>query len=286
MEFFIIPGIILFFFILFGIRIIRPVERGVVERLGKYRRTMDQGIHWIIPIIDRMRKINITEIRLDIMRQNVITKDNLNLGIDAVVYFKVKDVTKALYNVNNYWTSIPSLAQTTLRSIVGEMEFTEVNANRQMINTKIEKELDSQTDAWGIEILRVELQDVQPAREVQNAMDKVVTAEREKEAKITRAIAEKESSKQVAEAVIIKAKGDATSVELAANAEANAIRAVNSAAEESFTPKAQQLKAWEVTQRTLTKNSKIIITEKGISPSLILNNADENIVPFESNKIK
>lgn len=268
-------GGIFFFFALLGFRVIRPMQKGIVERFGKYNRTSEQGLRWIIPFIDKMYKIRITEIRLDIEKQSVITKDNLNLAIDAVVYFKINDVVKAAYNVDNYFTAIPSLAQTTLRSIIGELPFTEVNANRQTINAKIESELDSQTNAWGIDILRVELQDVRPSQEVQNAMDKVVTAEREKEAKITAAEAEKEASKQVAEAVIIKAQADREAQIERAKGEAEAIRAVNIAAEETFKEKAQKLKAWEVTRDSLTYNSKIILTEKGISPSLIINETDK-----------
>ena len=281
----------LFLFILLGFRIVRPVEKGIVERFGKYKRTSEQGLRWIIPIVDRMIKVNITEIRLDVERQSVITKDNLNLGIDAVVYFKVKDVLKAIYNVNDYWRSIPSLAQTTLRSIVGEMVFTEVNANRQSINTRIEQELDSQTEDWGIEILRVELQDVQPAQDVQRAMDQVVTAEREKEATITRATALKEAAKQEAEAKIIHAQGeksakieqatgDAEAVKLKAKAEAEAIAKVNDSVEKTFLEKAQAFKKLEVTESSLHQNTKYVITEKGISPSLIVNATDDTVIPI------
>lgn len=275
-----------------GFRIIRPTQRGVVERLGKYRRIAEQGLRWVIPFIDRMIKVNVTEIRLDVPRQSVITKDNLNLQIDAVVYFKVNEVNKALYSVNDYLTAIPSLAQTTLRSVIGELQFAEVNAQRQVINAKIEKELDTQTIAWGIEIIRVELQDVQPSKEVQMAMDKVVTAEREKEAKITQALAEKESQRQIAESQVIaaeadkrakieRAEGDAQAVLLEAEAKATAIRQVNIAVEETFKHNAQRFKAMEVTETTLKHNSKIVITEKGISPSLILNDTPDKVVPVK-----
>jgi regulator of protease activity HflC (stomatin/prohibitin superfamily) len=263
-----------------GARVIRPVEVALVERLGKYRRTMEQGFRWIIPLIDKTVRVNITETRLDVPRQSVITKDNLNLEIDAVIYFRVKDPIKAIYSVNDYFSSIPSLGQTTLRSIIGELYFTEVNSQRQTINTKIEHELDIQTESWGIDILRVELQDVRPSSSVQQAMDNVVTAERDKEAAITRATAEKEAAKQVAEARVIaaqaekqatieNAQGQATAVELAAAAKAKAVRDVNLAVEETFKANAQAFKALEVTEASLQDNAKIILTEKGISPSII-----------------
>lgn len=287
---YIVVALLIFIFI--GFRVVRPTQRGVVERLGKFRKISEQGLRWVIPFIDKMIKVNVTEIRLDVPRQSVITKDNLNLQIDAVVYFKVNEVNKALYNVNDYYTAIPSLAQTTLRSVVGELEFSEVNAQRQVINAKIEKELDTQTIAWGIEIIRVELQDVQPSKEVQMAMDKVVTAEREKEAKITQARAEKESQRQIAESEVIaaeadkrakieRAEGDAQAVLLEAAAKASAIKQVNIAVEETFKANAQRFKAMEVTENTLKHNSKVIITEKGISPSLILNDTDDKVIPVK-----
>ncbi len=289
---------ILFLILLMGFRIVRPIQRGLVERFGNYTRTCDPGLTWIIPFVDKMIKVNVTEINLDVTKQQVITKDNLNLDIDAVVYFRVTDPLKAVYKVNNYWSAIPSLAQTTLRSIIGEMFFTEVNAQRQTINTKIEQELDTQTQTWGIDILRVELQDVQPSREVQAAMDKVVTAEREKEAAVTRSLAEKESSKEIAEATVIRAEaekrssieraeGDARAKILKAQAEAESIRMVNQAVEDTFRENAQKFKSLEVAENSLVNNSKIVLTEKGINPSLILNTEDAGggVVPVRSRPV-
>ena len=280
---------VLFVIILTGFRTIRPIEKGVVERFGKYNTTLTQGLKWTIPIIDKVYRINTAETQIDLMKQSVITKDNLNLSIDGVVYYKVHDPLKALYNVNNYAWAISSLAQTTLRSIVGEMNFVEVNAQRQTINARIEQELDTQTESWGIDILRVELQDIQPSQDVQIAMDMVVTAEREKEAKITRAIAEKEASKQVAEAVVIQAEADKRAQIESATGEAEAIRLVNNAAEETFKANAQKLKALEVTESSLVNNSKIVITEKGINPSIIFsdsNDSSSNVVPVRAAPVR
>lgn len=275
------PIALALFIILLGIRIVRPVEKGVVERFGKYVRTSEQGFRWIIPVVERMRKVDITEIRLDVEKQSVITKDNLNLEIDAVVYFKIKDTIKALYNVQDYASSIPSLAQTTLRSIIGEMVFTEVNANRQSINTRIEQELDSQTESWGIEVVRVELQDVNPAADVQRAMDQVVTAEREKEAAITRAVALKEAAKEEAEAAVIAAAGQKNAQIEIATGEAEAIARVNDAVEKTFKSKAQMFKQLEVTESSLAGNSKFVLTEKGITPTLVFNESGKQIVPMQ-----
>jgi len=291
-------GIIFVIFIL-GFKIIRPVEKGIVERFGKYYRILEQGLRWVIPFVDRVIRVNITEIRLDVRRQQVITKDNLNLSIDGVVYFKVADPLKAIYNVNSYINSIPSLAQTTLRSIVGELEFTEVNAKRQTINSKIESELDSQTEGWGINILRVELQDVSPANDVQKAMDKVVTAEREKEAKITQSEAEKEAMRRYAESKVIEAEADKRSlierargrseaIKIEAEAKALAIKTINLAAQESFKENAQKFKSLEVTENSLINNSKIVLTEKGISPTIVFNDSgvEKKIIPIDFKKRK
>jgi len=291
-NFLIYFGIGIFIFSLFGFRIVRPVEKAIVERFGKFSRIAEAGLRWIFPFVDRMIRINITEIRLDVEKQQVITKDNLNLSIDAVVYFKVQDPLKAIYKVNNYFSSIPSLAQTTLRSIIGELNFVEVNAKRSVINSKIESELDTQTKNWGIDILRVELQDVAPSTDVQCAMDKVVTAEREKEAKITASEAEKESVRRVAESRVIEAEaekrskieratGEAEAVKIRANAKAAAIEKINLIVEKTFLKNSQKFKSLEVAQNSLEKNSKIILTEKGISPSIIFSaeNSDEKIVP-------
>ncbi len=180
--------IILFGFItwifLMGIRVVRPIEKGLIERLGKFRQVAEQGFHWIIPIIDRMVKVNVTENMVDVEPQKIITKDDLNATVDAVVYFRVLDPQKAIYQAQNYRRQISSLARTTLRDIIGKMTLTEANSQRDSLNGTLEKELDKQTDAWGIDIIRVELQRIEPPDDVQNAMNNVVIAERDKKAAV------------------------------------------------------------------------------------------------------
>jgi len=119
----------------FGVRIIRPIEQGLIETLGKYSKTTEQGFHWIIPVIQKMVKVNTTEIRVDIPPQEVITKDKLNAKVDAVVYYRVKDIKKAVYNVNQYNRSVVSLARTTLRAVVGKMSLADANEKRGEINS-------------------------------------------------------------------------------------------------------------------------------------------------------
>ncbi len=285
--------LVVLFITVLGFRVVRPIEVRLVERLGKYHRTIDQGLKWIIPFIDKARSVPMTEIRQDVPKQSVITKDNLNLQIDAVVYYRIKDAMKAVYNIDSFFSAIPSLAQTTLRSIIGELQFVEVNAQRHTINQRIEAELDSQTEEWGIDILRVELQDVHPSQSVQHAMDQVVTAEREKEAKITAAQAEKESVRQISESRIIEAEADKTSqieratgraesIRLEAIAKAQAVREVNKAVEETFKANSQKFKALEVTQESLSRNAKIVLTEKGITPTIVLNDGDNSVIPVRN----
>ena len=141
-----------FVFVMLGIRIVRPIEVGVVERLGRYKRTATQGFHWIFPIIDRMSMVEVTEVRVDIPPQEVITKDKLNAHVDAVVYFRIRNAKKALYNVQDYYGSVVSLARTTLRAVVGKMTLGDANEKRDSINHHVESEMSSQIEKPGITI--------------------------------------------------------------------------------------------------------------------------------------
>jgi len=257
---------------LFGIRIVRPVEAGLVERLGKFKRVAHQGFHWIIPLIDKMIKVNITEMRVDIDPQTVITKDKLNALVDAVVYFKILDPKKAVYHVNDYRRSIPSLSRTTLRAIIGQMSLATANENRNKINSQMEKELDKQVTAWGIEIVRVELQKIEPPQDVQNAMNMVVKAENEKIAAKDLATATETKADGDRRAQIKQAEGHAKAIILEAHAEANAkiaiatadaeaIKLVNNSAEKHFKGNAQTLKKLQVAETSLKDSTKIVVPQ-------------------------
>ena len=263
----IIIGIILLVAFI-GIRIVRPIEKGLIETFGKYSKTAEQGFNWIIPIVQKMVKVNITEIRVDVEPQNIITKDKLNAEVDAVVYYKIKEVSRAIYNVNNFATSVPSLARTTLRAVIGKMTLADANENRDKINLDVEKELDKQTDAWGIDIIRVELQKIEPPGDVQGAMNEVVKAENEKIAAKDRAIAMETEADGERMAAIKIAEGTKQSSILEAEGKAKAFKLVN----ESFVDNAQILKKLEVTQASLEKNSKVILTQDGINPTLLIGN--------------
>lgn len=279
-------AIVLLLLFFFGIRIVRPVERGLVERLGKYWRFARPGFHWIIPVIDRMIKVNVTEQMVDAEPQEIITKDNLNAVVDAQVYFKVKSddlsVQASQYNVNDYSLQIVSLARTTLRNIIGTLSLKEANSERGRINKELMGTLKEETSNWGLEVVRAELKEIQPPSDVQETMNKVVKAENEKIAAIDYATAHETEADGVKRAEIKKAEGEAKAIEIKAKAQSEAIRLVNESAEKYFVGNAQKLKAYEVTQASLATNAKIVLTEKGIQPTIVLG---DDVIPMNMKKV-
>ena len=242
-----------------GVKILRPVEVGVIEFLGRYSKTASAGFNWIIPFLSKMYRINITERRVDIDPQSIITKDKLNAVVDGVVYYRVEQAQKAIYNVNSFGTSVPSLAKTTLRAVIGKMTLTEANENRDQINLEVEKILSKEVTKWGIDVVRVELQRIEPPDDVQDAMNKVVKAENEKIAALDLATAIETKADGERRAEIKKAEGIAAAIRLKADADGDAIKTVNVAAEEYFVGNAQLLKKLETVAEALKDNSKIIV---------------------------
>jgi len=161
-----------------GFKTVRPTERGIIERFGKFRRLKEAGLTWIIPNIDKMYKVNITEQMVDVLPQMVITKDKLNAEVDAVVYYQIIDVKASMYNVDDHKSQLTSLARTTLRAVIGNMTLTDANEKRGDINERVEKVLDKETKSYGVEVLRVEIQKIEPPADVQDAMNKVVKQNR------------------------------------------------------------------------------------------------------------
>jgi regulator of protease activity HflC (stomatin/prohibitin superfamily) len=246
-----------------GIRIIRPTRRGLVERLGKYRRFAMPGFHWIIPVIDRMIQINITEQMVDAQPQEIITNDNLNARVDAQVYFKVKadeeSVKSSQYNVNNYERQIVNLARTTLRNIIGTLTLKSANSERDKINGELLTTLAKETKNWGMEIVRTELKEIDPPKDVQETMNKVVKAENEKIAALDFANAMEREADGQKRAEIKKAEGVRQAKILAAEGEAEAIRLVNEAANKYFVGNAQLLRKLEAVEKALRDNAKIVV---------------------------
>ena len=257
----IIVAIVLFIFFL-GIRIVRPTHRGLIERLGKYNRFANSGFNWIIPVIDRMYQVNITEQMVDAEPQEIITNDNLNAVVDAQVYFKVKDdelnVKNSQYNVNNVNFQIVNLARTTLRNIIGTLTLKSANSERGRINTELHKILIEETTTWGIDIVRTELKQIDPPKDVQDTMNKIVKAENEKIAAIDYATAVETVADGEKRAAIKKAEGIKQANILKAEGEAEAIRLVNDAANKYFIGNAQLLKKLETVQNSLQNNTKVV----------------------------
>jgi regulator of protease activity HflC (stomatin/prohibitin superfamily) len=259
----IIIVLIALFLFFSGIRIVRPTHRGLTERLGKYSRFAKPGFHWIIPIIERMFQVNITEVMVDAQPQEIITNDNLNARVDAQVYFKVKDdeesVKSSQYNVYNYQWQIVNLARTTLRNIIGTLTLKSANSERGKINEELQKTLRKETSTWGIEIVRTELKEIDPPKDVQETMNKVVKAENEKIAAIDFATATETMADGARRAEIKKAEGIRQAKILQAEGEAQAIKLVNEAANQYFVGNAQLLRRLETVEKSLAMNAKIVV---------------------------
>ena len=257
----IIAAVILFFFA--GIKIVRPTHRGLIERLGKYNNFASPGFHWIIPFIDKMYIVNITEQMVDAQPQEIITNDNLNASVDAQVYFRVleqeESVKSSQYNVNNYKLQIVNLARTTLRNIIGTLTLRSANSERGKINAELHNTLRNETESWGIVIVRTELKEIDPPRDVQETMNKVVKAENEKIAAVDYATAAETVADGVKRAKIKEAEGYKRAKVLHAEGEAEAIMLVNEAADKYFTGNAQLLKKLETLEASLKTNAKIVI---------------------------
>ena len=250
-------------FILLGFKVVRPTHRALIERLGKYHHFANPGLHWIIPVIDRMYRVNVTEQMVDAEPQEIITNDNLNASVDAQIYFKVIDteegVKSSLYNVNDYQNQIVNLARTTLRNIIGTLTLKSANSERGKINTELHQVLSEETQKWGISIVRAELKQIDPPSDVQETMNKVVKAENEKISAVDYATAAETTADGTKRAKIKEAEGFRQAKILNAEGEAEAIRLVNEAAEKYFIGNAQMLRKIEAVETSLKNNAKIVI---------------------------
>jgi regulator of protease activity HflC (stomatin/prohibitin superfamily) len=212
-------GVVVFIIAITGIRIVKPYEKGLIERLGRYQRTVDSGLRFIVPFIDRMLKVDMREQVVDVPPQEVITKDNVVVTVDAVVYHEATDPFKLKYNVANFTIAAVKLAQTNLRNVIGDMALDESLTSRESINVKLREVLDDATDKWGVKVVRVELQRIEPPGDVTEAMHRQMKAERTRRAIILEADGERESA-------IKRADGDKQSAILRAEGQAEAIRKV------------------------------------------------------------
>ena len=195
-----------------GLKIIRPYEKGLIERLGKYQRTADSGLTLIIPFLERIIKVDMREQVVDVPPQGVITKDNVVVEVDAVVYYEITDPVKVTYNIANYYAAVTKLAQTNLRNLIGDLSLDDSLTSRELINSKLRQILDDATDKWGAKVGRVELQRIEPPADVTEAMHRQMKAERERRAMILEAEGHKRSA-------VLKAEGKAEAIKKVADAD-------------------------------------------------------------------
>jgi len=208
--------VFLFLLALLGIKTIRPYERACVERLGKYQRTVQPGLNFIVPFIERLIKVDMREQVVDVPPQEVITKDNATVTVDAIIYYEVTDPVKVLYNVAQFRLATIKLAQTNLRNVIGDMSLDESLTSRERINARLRDVLDEATDKWGARATRVELQRIEPPSDVTEAMHRQMKAERERRAVVLEA-------EGIKSAAILKADGEKQSKILQAEGQAAAI---------------------------------------------------------------
>ena len=281
---FIVLFIILFSILLYLIRIVPQAQAYVIERLGGYHATWNTGIHFLVPFIDRVsNKVTLKEVVKDFAPQPVITKDNVTMQIDTVVYFQITDPKLYTYGVVGPVTAIENLTATTLRNIIGELELDETLTSRDIINNKMRSILDEATDPWGIKVNRVEVKNIIPPRDIQDAMEKQKRAERERRESILKAEGEKRSSILTAEgekeamvlratakkeAMIAEAEGQAQAIERIYEAQAKGIEMIKNA---NPTQAYLQLKSLEAYEKMADgKATKLIVpNELGNLASLL-----------------
>jgi len=219
----IIFAVVIIFVIATGTKTVRPFQKGLIERLGKYQRTVDSGLTIIIPFIENITRVDMREQVVDVPPQAVITKDNVAVEVDAVVYYEITDPVKVQYNITDFYLAATKLAQTNLRNLIGDLALDESLTSRETINTALRQVLDDATDKWGARVTRVELQRIEPPRDVTEAMHRQMKAERERRAVILEAEGTKTSAILTAEgqkqSQILKAEGQAEAIKRVADAD-------------------------------------------------------------------
>ena len=202
-----------------AVRIVQQHEKGLVETLGQYTRTVDSGLTIIFPPFQRLRKVDMREQVIDVPPQDVITKDNVMVNVDAVIYFQITDPFKVVYNISNFALASMKLAQTNLRNLIGDLELDQTLTSREKINTQLRMVLDEATDKWGVKVTRVEIQKIDPPKDITDAMSRQMKAERDKRANILEA-------EGLRQAAILKAEGSKLSAILEAEGKSEAIKKV------------------------------------------------------------
>jgi regulator of protease activity HflC (stomatin/prohibitin superfamily) len=244
-------------------RIVNQYEKGIVMRMGKFHGLVSSGLTIIMPLTDSIIRVDMREQVISVPPQKLITKDNVTVEVDAVVYYKVVDPVKSQFEVQDFGYACTTLAQTNLRNLIGDRTLDETLVARDMINTNLRHVLDEATNGWGVKVTRVEVQKIDPPRDITEAMSRQMKAERDKRAAVLEADGVKQSQILQAEGFkqseILKAEGDAQARITRANAEAEAIRLVSTAAETFFKDRAEAMRRLEVLSNTLVNNTKYIV---------------------------
>jgi len=253
-----------------GVKKVNQYEKGIIERWHAYEKTVDPGLRFVTPFIQRILRVNMREQVIDVPPQEIITEDNVVVTVDAIIYYQVVDPKRALYEVEDFELAIVKLAQTTLRNIVGEMSLDICLTSREKINLELRKVLDEATDKWGTKVNRIELQRIDPPADIQQAMHKQKTAEQERRQLRLLATGRKEAAAQDKEGTILtaegakqsavlKAEGESRSIELVAKAQAEAVKLVSEAANKYFMENAQLNKRLDVIRDTFSQQTKIVV---------------------------
>ncbi|QQG44397.1 MAG: SPFH/Band 7/PHB domain protein [Candidatus Roizmanbacteria bacterium] len=286
----VIGSVIALITLLMSVKIINQAEKGIVLRLGKFNRVVEAGLNLIIPYIDSLMKVDVRERVINVEPQKVITKDNVSVTVDAVIYYKVVDPVKAEFEVEDFDTAATTLAQTNLRNVVGDKTLDETLTARDVINTSLRNVLDEATHGWGVKVTRVEVQKIEPPPEISEAMSLQMRAEREKRAKILQAEGIRQSFILEAEgrrnAEILKAEGDAQATILKANADSQAIKKVAESAENYFTDRAQAWRRFEVSSTVLENNTKYVIPSSSEVVNILNLDGASNVIPLDKHTKK
>ena len=254
--------------------VVKQYERGIVELFGKYKRFVEPGLHFQIPLVEITRIRDVREHTMDITPQPVITKDNVEIHVDGLIWVRpglqAEDIKKTFYNIDNWKTAALQLAKTNLRQEFGELTLDESLIARERISSNLRDVLDRMTKDWGLKVCKVEIKLIDPPRDIKAAMHKQKTAEQERRAMKLLATGRFEAAEQEKLAAIQVAQGQREAEIMIAQGKAKAIELVNEAAEKYFKGNAKELKMLEVTESSLKNNSKIVLTDKGISPTLLI----------------
>ena len=253
-----------------GIHMIEQHERGLVEIFGKYIKTADPGLVLTWPIgIGNLRRVPMDLQRVLISGQSIITKEQLNATVEAVVYYRVNDPFKAQYNIDNFASTVPTLAQTTLRNVLGTLNLSDANSQRRDINERLKIELENQIKDWGMEVINVELQQIKPSDRVQESMNNIIIAEQEKIAAENLANAEEIKADGERRATIKKAQANADAIRLEAEANADAMKIEYEAAQEFFKDGAIPYQQLKTTETALKNNTTVLFPKEGNTWNLL-----------------